>query len=238
MNYVNRVLSIACFVVCHHLYADAVITAFFRDFPADNSTEHAQYTIDKSLGSTKKLARTQLEAIVCRNLQAGIWGTYAGFLELSNADGQLTFPRKHEDPSLLVIITPKITPIIMFEQTVHHWELEQGTPVAIYRYKRKQDNETHRFYWQVKKVAALKNAAIPLEALVLIAKPDHLYVPEGITMTHETPNLLLPPIYVKRGFNLVSNTLYLLNINHLFDHARSKNKQDATRLTTQLTGAG
>jgi len=236
MNYVNRVVSIACFIVCHQLYADAVITAFYRDFPTDNSTEHALYTINKSLGNPKKFARAQLESIVCRNLQAGIWGTYAGFLELSNADGQLTFPRKHPDSTLLVIITPKITPIIMFEQTVHHWELASDAPVAIYRYKQKQDDATHRFYWQVKKVAALKDKVIPVEALVLLAKPDHLYVPEGITMTHETPNLLLPPIYVKRGFSLVSNTLYLLNINHLFDHARSKNKQEATRLTSQIAG--
>ena len=236
MNYVSRVLSIACFIFCHQLYADAVITAFFRDFPSDNSAEHAEYTMNNSFGNTKKFARAQLEGIVCRNLQAGIWGTYAGFLELSNADGQLTFPRKHPEPTLLVIITPKITPIIMFEQTVHHWEIASDAPIAIYRYKQKQDDQTHRFYWQVKKVPALKDAVIPVDALVLLAKPDHLYIPEGITMTHETPNLLLPPIYVKRGFNLVSNTLYLLNINHLFSHTRMEHKKEPTRLTTQIAG--
>jgi len=236
MNYVQRLVSIACFICCHQLSADAVITAFFREFPTAPSTEHAEYTLKKSLGNTKKLARTQLEGVVCRNLLAGIWGTYAGFLELSNADGQLTFPRKHPEDTLSVIITPKITPIIMFEQTIHHWELAPDAPMALYRYKRKQDDETHRFYWQVTAIEKPANNIIPLDALVLLAKPSHIYVPEGITLTHETPSLLLPPLYVKRGFNLASNTLYLLNINHLFSHARSEHKKEALRLTTQIAG--
>jgi len=235
MNYINRVFSIACFIICLQLYADANITVFFREFPTD-SAAHAQYTMEKSFGNPKKFARTQLESIVCRNLRAGIWGTYAGFVALSNADGQMTFPRKHEKAELLIIITPKITPIIMFEQTVHHWELAPDAPVAMYRYKRKQDDETHQFYWQVKPMETIVNNIIPHEGLVLLAKPDHLYVPLGITITHETPNLLLPPIYVKRGFNLVSNSLYLLNINHLFDHARIKDKLEPLRMTTQIAG--
>ncbi len=236
MNYIKLLSSIAWFLAAHHLYADPLIMLFFRDFP----TPHIQHDVDtvtqNIFGSPKKFARSHLEGTVCRNLKAGIWGTYAGFLELSNADGQLTFPRKHIDPVIHLVITPQITPIIMFEQTVHHWELTPDTQYEIYRYEQDRDEDTARYYWRVTKVPTFKDNIIPSDAVILLAKPQHLYVPTGITLTHESPNLLLPYIYVKRGFNLASNSLYLLNINHLFNHARMKEKEDPTRLMKQMVG--
>lgn len=236
MNYIKLIYSIAWIAITHYIHADPLITIFFRDYPAAQTEDDAAYSSHHIFGSPKKFARTQLEGTVCRNLKAGIWGSYAGFLELSNADGQLTFPRKHGEPMVLLIITQRITPIIMFEQTVHHWELMPSVPHAIYRYERLQDDETGRYYWNVTQVPSLPNPTIPSDAVILLAKPEHLYIPTGITLTHESPSLILPSIYVKRGFNLASNTLYLLNINHLFNHARMKEKEEATRLTTQTVG--
>lgn len=200
-----------------NVLADNVITFFLRPYPAEESTEQAQDTANK-LEYPKKLARHHIEGIVERNPIAGIFSTYAGFIEASNVNGQILFPRKHTQPKVNLIITNKLTPIMMFSQTVHHWELEEIAPAAMYTIERKQDEETNQFYWDVQEAKVPKDYIIPLESIVIIAKPHYIYVPTGITLTDDSPNLVLPNIYVKRGINIIANSLYMLNLMHLFGH--------------------
>lgn len=121
MRYIPIIFSIACLFIGQNSLCDVVITTFFRDYPTVEK-EHAQQ-LSHNLGFSKKLARHQIEKIADHNLRAGIFATYAGYVHASDVKGQLTFPRKHTRPFLYVIITNNIVPIIMIQNTIHHWKL-------------------------------------------------------------------------------------------------------------------
>ena len=210
------------------IYGDPLITLYLRPFPHANQ-------IAQKLTKPGKIARNTIEGILAFNGVSGIFSTYAGYLEVSDAKGQINFPRKHPKPLLYVVITNKIVPIPMFKNTIHHWEFDSTAPAHMYRVEKKQDEETDLFYWDVQSVALPEDRWVPLESLVIIAKPKNMYLPTGTTLAGpETPNLLLPDMYVKKGINIVGNALYVLNLTHLFGPVHILYKKEAKRYATHV----
>lgn len=211
------------------LSADPVITLFLHEYPAD--TERAQSMVTK-LGKPGKIARYRVNNVTHQPLVAGIFATYAGYLDVSSYNGQLTFPRRHDRPLIYLAITPRLTPIVMFANTIHHWEFEPGVPAALFVCERKKD-EAGLYFWDMKEESISDNKVIPLESLILIAKPQNFYVPIGITLANETENLLIPDIYVKKGINKLTNSLYVLNLTHFFSPTQFLYKKEPTRYLFQ-----
>lgn len=234
MYYIPLLFSIACLFTGQNSFCDVVITTFFKDYPVVEE-EHAQQLSEK-LGKSKKLARRQIEGIANHNLRAGIFGSYAGFIEASDVKGQLTFPRKHSKPFLYVIITSQVMPVIMLKNTIHHWEVPAGVPYAVYTYERKKDEDTKDYYWDVQQVDNLKDNIIPLESLIIFAQPKYMYIPTGITLTTNNPNLILPDIYVKKGFNLIANSLYVLNLSQYLGQINRQYQKKPTSYQAQTIG--
>jgi len=181
-----------------------------------------------------KIAKHTIKGMTHHTPMAGILATYGGYLNASDYDGYIRFPRKHEKPSLELIVTTKIIPITMFENTIHHWQLEPGNPAAVYAIEQKYDEGKKYHYWQTTKVAQPENDQIPMTAIVIIANPDKIIIDNEATPTHEGPNLILPPIYAKKGSNMVNNSLYMLNLRHLFKFASPKYNAEPLRLTTHI----
>ena len=109
--------------------AGPVVTFFFRDSPI--TPERAE-EISRKLRKPHGIAKRTLEGLTDHHPVSGIFSTYFGFLQVSSINGQVTFPRKQGSGDLQVIVTNKITPILMFENTISHWELEPGTPAVLY----------------------------------------------------------------------------------------------------------
>lgn len=206
---------IAVFIFVSQLtFGAPIITYFFHEYPM--TKERAQQMAHK-LRKPHGIAKRTLEGLTRHYSIAGIFSTYFGFLQVSNANGQTTFPRKQSKPSLQVVITNKITPVMMFANTISHWELETGTPAAMYTYELKTDEQTKLLYWDVKKAALPENNQIDsIDSIVIIAKPKNVYIPEGITLTTEDANLILPDMYIKKGIKLTRNALYMLNLASFF----------------------
>lgn len=224
--------SVASLLVTCSLSADPIITLFLKPYPELTSQEaHRESEKFKKPG---KIAKRVMEAAFYVPGVAGVFVSYAGFLETSNDIGQISFPRKHAKAELLLFIADRPTPIIMFEQTVSHWELEIGRPAAAYRYERKKDQETDAVFWQVTPHEIAKDHRIPAESIIIFAKPQWVYIPTGITLAHDEPNLVLPDIYIKKGINLSKNASYLLYLIHLFGPVHPKNRRTETRITTQV----
>ncbi len=234
MQYIPLLFSIACLFTGQNSLSDVVITTFFKDYPVVEE-QHAQ-ELSQKLGSSKKLARRQIEGIANHNLHAGIFASYAGFIEASDVKGQLTFPRKHARPFLYVIITSQVTPIMMLQNTIHHWEIPSGVPYAVYTYERKKDEETKKYFWDIQRIEELKDNIIPLESLIIFAQPHYIYIPTGITLTTNNPNLILPDIYVKKGFNLIKNSLYVLNLNQYLGQVNRQYQKKPTSYQAQTIG--
>lgn len=225
------VFSLACFSFCRIFAADPVITMFMVPYPMDNAA--AQKAAAK-LRKPGKIAQRKLEGSFQVNSVAGIYSTYAGFIEVSNAIGQTTFPRKHTKPYIYMLVTPRITPIIMFEQTVNHWELDKQTPAAMYSYERTYDKETDLMFWEAKKEALPENNQVPLESIVIFAKPEYVHIPLGITLTRESQNFILPDIFIKKGISYAKNAMFLLYLIHLFGPIHPNEVKSPTRYSSQV----
>lgn len=202
-------LIIALFGVFQKAQADSIINFFLYPYP------HIQ-EITQKLKNPGKIARQTINGILRHNFVAGIFSTYAGYIDITDLNGQTFFPRKHNAPILHLVITEKIIPVTMFANTIHHWELIPGVPASFFKFEKKQDEKTGLFFWDVHPENKPENNIIPLESLTLIASPETIYVPIGITLTDDTANFLLPPLYVKKQLDITHNALYMLHISHLF----------------------
>lgn len=198
---------------------------------------HPYPDIEKNIERLKHpstLARNHLDAISYHSLITGIFVTYAGFLEASNSDGYIIFPRKHIEAKVHLLITSQITPIVMFEQTIDHWEVVPNVPRKMYTFTQNNDPETNLTYWQVEDANVPENNIIPLETLIIITEPEYIHVPVGITLTNEGPNLILPTIYVHKEIPIIENSLYILKLAHLFRPAHVLHTKTETYHALQL----
>jgi hypothetical protein len=185
-NVMKRLIITMSLSIIAYYAVDAgpTITFFVREYP----------TISIS-GPQKTVAFTpDMESVFV---------AYAGYLTVSaHLTGMVQFPRKTIKPKFYILVTDRIDPILLAHNTVHHWELEPGVPVALYSVEKKYDTDSKTYYWLTKAENSPKNNLISLETIIIFAYPDHVVIPEGITITDpDTPNLILPDVYIKPGID-------------------------------------
>ncbi len=223
--------TLSFFLGFKKLDGQPIITFFMRPYPILRQEHQATKLMDK-VHRPGKIAKNSIKRKHTGPMVKGIFSTYGGYIAMSNYDGQTTFPRKHAIATIYFVITNKITPIMMAGNTIHHWEIEEGTPAAMYKAERLHDEKQEVYYWLVTEVPLPKDNHLPLESITILAQPKHVYIPEGITLTDDTPNLLLPDIYIKKGININSNALYLLNVRQFFGHLYPLYKKEVARYLT------
>lgn len=225
MKETNHILVVSIWLLLNqHTHADPVLTFFFRNYPEVGLT---QRTLDK-LHRPNGIAKEHLQTLLNPNPISGIFVTYFGFLDASNKEGQVSFPRKQSKASFQLAISSKITPITMFQNTISHWELEPGVPAEVYNLELKDDENTKLSFWHMEKAEIPENNRLDAtRSIIIVAKPQNIYVPTGITLTQPSANLALPDIYVKKGISNLRNALYVLNLSLFFrpiDLLYKKNK--------------
>ncbi|NBX78101.1 hypothetical protein EBQ93_01930 [bacterium] len=163
----------------------------------------------------------------------GVVAIHQGYVSTSDYNGTLVFPRHQPNNSVIVAITPQITPIYMIgPSTVHHWEFIPEQPKAAYLCTFLEDEETHAYIWKVEKMDIPENNLIRnMPTIVLLTHPDLVYVPEGITMSVYSPNLLVPPVYIKQDSTLATDALYMPNRKMYFETIQKQYKQYHTTLS-------
>ncbi len=214
-----RIYSIASFLlilalIFNNLHADQLITIYLKPYPVVSQAE-ASKKIGNKLHRPGKIASNRSKHSF-RPPVSGMFATYGGFLTISDFDGEIAFPRKTTRPFLYLIITERMTPIVMSGNTLAYWERNEDAPVAYYAMEQKFDPDSRAFYWDVTQEPIPADTKIPLESMVIFADPKYVYVPLGVSITRQSPHLLLPDIYIKNGINLTANALYITNLAHYF----------------------
>jgi hypothetical protein len=144
-------------------------------------------------------------------------GTYAGYLQASNEDGQMIFPRKQTTNTFFLLVIPEIQPVLMFPHTVKEWQPVPNKPHAYFSLNRVTDPETDLTYWDVSEAKLDTQKPIELETIILIAQPQDLVIPTGITLTNAATNLQLPTIYSQNSLDTSLDALTLMNLSYLFN---------------------
>jgi len=232
----NKII-LTILLITNNLCGDQIITFFLKPFPKENNTQAAEKIAEKrvkKLGKVKKLPKYTLRAATQSHFTSGVFCTYGGYLAISDLNGQIIFPRKHKAPKITLIITKHIVPIVMLENTVHHWEISAPNKTKIYTIERKLDVAAKTHFWDVKEAEVPKDKIIPTDAIVIVAKPKHIYLPTGITITTKNPQLLLPDVYVKRGIEKLTSTLYIFGLKNLLMLTDSVYKKGKVRYTQKI----
>ena len=227
-------LIIACFTYIQKIYADPVIVMELKPYPEISNTVNCQ-ALSKDLQKPGSIAQHCISGILDPQLVMGILASYRGYLSISDDYGIITFPYIHPKPKVDLLITPRIMPIMMGGNTVHHWEIEEGVPAAMYSITRKQDDNTKLFYWETKQAPLPPSTrVIDLDTIILLEKPEDIYEPTGLSITQESPHLVLPIIYVKNNQSLVSQALYMLDLRSFLGRVNKMYKKEPQRYTKQI----
>jgi len=211
---------------CHLTAQDAshIISFFMRPYPYIGTEKEVtqEYADKKSkkLHRPEKIAQYTLRSVLESNTASGIFCTYKGQLSFSDPHGQVNFVRRQEEPNMQLLITSRINPILEQQQVINHWELEVGTPAALFSVSLEEDIATEVTYWKVEQIDPIPDKTIDLNTVIVFAKPSHIFVPEGITVTKRNPQLILPDIYVKKNIDKLTNAFYLLDLKRFFRHNR------------------
>lgn len=214
----KKTLVLALFLIIGHflastILADASLTVFLLPYPSYTSKEMT--TMANKITKPGKIAQNSFK-YACNPVTVGVIATFGGFLGISDIDGQMLFPLKTSLEKLQVVIAPRITPLIMLGSTISHWEVDPGVAYKNYVFERKTDEQTDSTFWDVREGNSLDKRKVPLESLIIFAKPEHIYIPTGITLTQKSPNLVLPEIYVKHHTDITSSSLQALFFLHYF----------------------
>ncbi len=241
MRYSIKTLLLTLFLLpCQAAFSTNLITFFIRPYPEIPSTEpfvKAQVRLRTSADTQKLIDQIQTPGKISKKVLKntllkpattdGIFSTYWGYLALSNLNGQVTFPRKQAKEAVKLLITEKINPIMMLGATVHHWNLDHSVPAQLFSIEKKQDPETKLYYWNTQEIDLPKNNIIQLDTIVLFAKPNHMYVPTGITLSDKNPQLFLPDIYAKKTLNVIARALWVLTVKHFFGSMKRVLKKES-----------
>jgi hypothetical protein len=225
---IKSICSIACFLINGMTLSDPILTFYFRPYPILPDDPYC-HTVTKSLKELGKISQQCVFGILDKQIPSGIFVTYAGYLNVSDIFGDISFPYKQTKPIINILITPKVEPVMTAGNTVDHWIVSPKTPSSMVTFELKQDGVTKLDYWDNRVSDLPTNGEIPIETIIILAKPHHVYIPMGITPTQPSVNMVLPDIYVKKGLNNTSQALYALNLKHLFGTVRYLNKPDKMR---------
>jgi hypothetical protein len=189
-----------------------VISFFIK--PYISLDNHQSPKIDQSLN------RAFLASRLTPIMSHGIYALYGGFFTYSDYEGQIVIPRKHSEDTLTLIITPRITPVIIQGNTVHHFITDETSPAKWYSFERVKRSQVTKdnlpALWKVTKMVPPANRIIPPYALVLLEEPDLIEVQEQEIPTTATANLILPDLYIDPDTSTAYSALNFLKISNYF----------------------
>ncbi len=231
----NKKYRVVTYLVLFGSIAHAAprINLYLENYPL--SPDKVQRMANK-MNQPRKITQYQLERLFEYQPKVGILATYAGYLDVSNVNGLLMFPRKHIAPEIMLVITPQVEPEFMFGTTIHHWKLKESEKQAFFKISREYDKEAESYFWNTTQVSAPESNILPLESLLIFARPKDVFVPTGITETNGSENLTLPMIYIKKGAGVLDNAFFVLQISSFLRPIEIIYKPEAKRYQDQLIG--
>lgn len=199
------------------------IALFLQPYPELQASQAPQDTTSESLNQPGYLHAKMLTHRFADIAVEGVFALYQGYITVSSRKGEILFPRKQQSNTINLLITPEIIPAFMIAPTTtHHWELNPKIPTdkntqAMYSLSLTHDDETDAYFYNVQSVPLPDDNIIDFTTIVLLAPANMIYVPEGISMSQYSANMILPTIYVKPGIQFINHSLYALKIKNYFE---------------------
>lgn len=237
----NKTLTIALFSIasfCGTLQlsaSDATIQFFLYKYPYFKLPKTA--SLDKEKYSKKLQQPDYIVRKMTKPLSSfqrgvsGVFCFYGGTITISSFLGQVTFPRLQQKNDIYVLVTTGILPAYMIApSTVHNWIIDTSKVSQMFHLTLKHDPASQLFYYEATEAELPKNNNIPLNTIIIIAEPSTVFIPMGATIVDNSPNMILPTIYIKKEFCFVYNALYSLALKQYFRQNNYSIKQDGNSI--------
>jgi hypothetical protein len=121
----------------------------------------------------------------------GICVIYHGIYAFSDMHGYVTFAKDHPGTSIDIVVTPFIYPVLSKGQLVDHWnqamEISHRMYHAVYTHPKDSDHAQ----WTI---TPFDQERIPDDALIILANPHDIIVPQGKIIAAPSHNLILPTL--------------------------------------------
>jgi len=199
------------------------IALFLQPYPEVQTPQQSESTVSEGLSQPGYVQAKMASHRFADIATEGVFALYQGYVTVSSRKGEIIFPRKQPDSTINVLITPEVIPaFIVAPATTHHWELNPKVSTdkntqAMYSITLTHDEETDAYFYNVKSIPLPADNIIDFTTVVLLAPANMIYVPEGISMAQYSPNIIVPPIYVKPGIQFIDHALYTLKIKQYFE---------------------
>lgn len=212
-RYVYALLLYASSLHCELTHSPHVISMTFKEYPTLHALAHPDTKTPPNVD--------------------GINATYFGFLNTTGYDGDLIFPRRHQEPTITLLVSTDVQPIFMASNTIAFWQLNQNAIYALYTIEKQQDQETQKWFWNITKATPPDKGRLPINTIVLFAEPTAIYVPEGITISDSNQQLVLPALYVKQTIQRPEGTMKALEQSPFFKRIAMDYKKEKTGIQAQ-----
>lgn len=206
------------------MYATHRITFTIRYYPQLDQVLDVEQ-LQKSIQDPTRAIQTIMRTTISTNGASGIVVTYAGFTTISTIYGQVDLPRRQQKTSFHVLVSTDFEPVMMAGVTVYHWQLLPNANAAMYTVTLQQDPDTKVHFWDVQPAELPADKVIPLDTIVIVAKPQNILLPTGITTAKNSINLILPDMYAKKSADFWSDALNFLQVKHFYRTIKSIDKQ-------------
>jgi len=207
---------------------DKAVELAIKKAQKENIIQKINNKLDKKTPAqmSKKALKTELKKDFTPK-QSGFLALYAGYSDYSNSDGLISFPLRHNEPKVYLVITKKVKLTQVKGETIAHLEFDNAKNIekAIYLFEKKKDEntlkqapadakamadtqneqeananatpdasevESDKFYWSVTEVKNFKSNIINPISVVILTKPENIYIVTGDFMTDDSKNLILP----------------------------------------------
>lgn len=230
MKLSTKIFTIAMLTSMVTCPLDSIISMFIRKYPyfkKENTSKFDTQKYSQKLKQPAYLYQSITRPHSQRESVSGVMCLYGGQVALSDSNGQITFQRRQQISNIYLLVTSGIKPAyIIAPSTVHNWMIDPTKPSKLYFIQFKQDADLGLYYFDVQPTQLPADNNIPLNTIILIADPEYVFVPTGATTSEYSSNLLLPDIYLKRGFCFIYNQLYALAIKQYFDSTVANYQQE------------
>jgi len=168
---------------------------------------------------------------------------YGGYVDYSDKQGTILFPRLQKASKLFLIITSKIEVEAIEGNTIAHKTFAPDVAAKIYLFeqldeapdngkkpaankddKKAPPKEEPITYWRVSEVKKPDDNKIENLSIVLLTNPKNIVVATGNFMTKKTANLTLPDVHVVGNQGQAKIALDFLDMKRFFEPIKQKEK--------------
>lgn len=163
----------------------------------------------------------------------GFIAIYSGYVCYSKK-GQITFPVRHDQQKIYLVVTPKIELPPVFGNTVSHKKFAKGVEADIYLLEKKENGDG-TFFWKVSKEKKPANNEIKNLSIVILTDKSNIILPTGDFMTSKGPNLVLPsPFVVGNKGNKEATNDFIDKARH-FEKVKEEEQSEKTTAQRVIT---